>query len=205
MVDRKRSFTQHERKAYSQGYTAPAGLDEAGRGPLAGPVVAAACIIPRKLYFEQVDDSKKVPPHIREKLYDILTSHPDIVWGVGVVEHTIIDQINILQATIRAMLEAVSALKKVPDCLLVDGMHLPHPTLPSVKIIDGDAKSHTIAAASILAKVTRDRLMEKYHTLYPEYGFDRHKGYGTEAHLDALQRHGPCPLHRMSFAPLKNR
>lgn len=194
-------LTRYEAEARAQGYRLIAGIDEAGRGPLAGPVVAAACIIPEGIFFEGINDSKQLSPKQRCHLYESLISHPSIVYGIGSSDAREIDEVNIYQATILAMLRAVEALTTHPDYLLVDGMKLPHPTIPVLKIIKGDTLSQSIAAASILAKETRDRLMGEYHERWPEYHFDRHKGYGTEKHLEALSLHGPCPIHRLSFAP----
>ncbi|MEI8366045.1 MAG: ribonuclease HII [Parachlamydiaceae bacterium] len=196
-------LTQYEQDARCQGFRCIAGIDEAGRGPLAGPVVAAACIIPDGIYFRGIDDSKKLTSKQRESLFAEILSCPGVNYGIGVVSHEEIDRVNIYQATILAMLQAVSALKSVPDYLLVDGMSLKHPTIPSQKIIRGDAKSQSIAAASVLAKVTRDRMMQDFDRQWPEYGFGRHKGYGTAQHCDAISAYGPCPIHRMTFAPLK--
>lgn len=171
---------------------------------MAGPVVAACCIIPEALLLPGINDSKQLRPQQRKLLFDQIQNHPDIVYHVAVVNHDVIDQVNIFQATIRAMLEAVNNLTRQPDYLLVDGLKLPHPTIPTERIVKGDALSQSIAAASILAKETRDRLMEEYHTQWPEYGFDRHKGYGTAAHMEAIRKHGPCPIHRLTFEPLKS-
>lgn len=194
-----------EEKARARGFSAIAGVDEAGRGPLAGPVVAAACILPEGLLLEGINDSKKLNAAQRAQLFKRLTEDPAIVFGIGIVEARIIDEINILQATFQAMLIAVSHLAKIPDYLLVDGPLLPKTPLPAEAIVDGDALSQSIAAASILAKETRDALMRAYHAQFPAYGFDTHKGYGTAAHLRAIRQHGPCPLHRLSFAPLKSK
>ncbi len=193
----------YEEEAYLTGYQWLAGVDEAGRGPLAGPVVAAACILPKGLLIPQVNDSKKLTPKMRERLFARLTSDPAIYYAVGIVDSVEIDRINIYQATICAMLIAIERLKQAPDYLLVDGMKLPHPTLPCLKIIKGDQLSQSIAAASIIAKETRDRLMLDYHARWPAYGFDHHKGYGTEQHVEALFKHGPCEIHRRSFDPIK--
>jgi ribonuclease HII len=195
----------YEEEAYQNGYRYVAGLDEAGRGPLAGPVVAAACILPKGMLIPHVNDSKKLTPKVRERLYERLTTDPTILYGVGVIESDEIDRVNIYQATILAMWQAVRRLTVSPDCLLVDGMRLPDPPVPCVKIIKGDQLSQSIAAASIIAKETRDRLMRAYHLKWPHYGFDQHKGYGTAQHLQALDHHGPCPIHRYSFDPLKTR
>lgn len=192
-----------EDEARQQGYQLVAGIDEAGRGPLAGPVVAAACIIPEGVLIPGVNDSKQLPPEAREELFNRITSDSRILYGIGVIEPEIIDKINIFQATIAAMLMAVSKLSQEPHMLLVDGLKLPHPTIPSQKIIDGDAKSQSIGAASIIAKETRDRLMIKLHEEWPMYGFNQHKGYGTAKHLDALQQYGICPIHRRSYEPVK--
>lgn len=194
----------YEKEAYRQGYCRVAGLDEAGRGPLAGPVVAAACILPRGLLIAQVNDSKQLTPKVREQLFHRLTTDPSIVYGVGLVESQEIDRVNIYQATIQAMWQAIDKLAVYPDCLLVDGMNLPHPFLCSQKIVQGDQLSQSIAAASIIAKETRDQLMRMYHEQWPCYGFDQHKGYGTPQHLEALELYGPCPIHRFSFEPIQN-
>ncbi len=196
---RLQALTHHEKLAYLRGYHYIAGIDEVGRGPLAGPVLACACIIPKGLFFAGVDDSKKLSPETRESLFEKISSHADVSYGFGVVSHDEIDRINIYQATIKAMLQAISQLPAEPDYLLVDGMALPHPTIPCKKIIGGDRLSHSIAAASILAKVERDRLMKEYHTKWPAYGFKDNKGYGTKKHIDVLQKIGPSPIHRLSF------
>lgn len=194
----------YEQEAQQQGYGCIAGIDEVGRGPLAGPVVAAACILPVDFDIEGINDSKQLTPLQRERCYQRLTEDSRVCVGWGQVEAPIIDAINIYQATIQAMLQAVAALPCQPDLLLVDGLLLPHPFLPVWKIIKGDAKSASIAAASILAKVHRDRLMIQYHESWPHYGFDRHKGYGTREHCAQLVARGPCPLHRRSFEPVKS-
>jgi ribonuclease HII len=195
----------YEETAYQQGYQIIAGLDEAGRGPLAGPVVAAACILPRGLLIPHVNDSKKLTAKMREQLFERLTQDSSIIYAVGIIEAEEIDCLNIYQATIHAMWQAIDKLTTYPDCLLVDGMGLPHPLLHCQKIIKGDQLSHSIAAASIIAKETRDRLMRTYHDQWPAYGFHQHKGYGTAQHLEALEQHGPCPIHRYSFEPIKSR
>lgn len=195
----------YEEEAYLRGFRSIAGIDEAGRGPLAGPVVAAACILPRGLLISGVNDSKQLIPKIREQLFERLTTDPSIVFGVGIIEADQIDKLNIYQATIQAMWQAIEQLDPYPDCLLVDGMSLSHKSIPCQKIIRGDQLSVSIAAASIIAKETRDRIMRDYHGQWPEYGFNRHKGYGTEKHLEALERHGPCPIHRRSFDPVKSK
>lgn len=190
-----------ESARHLEGFQQIAGIDEAGRGPLAGPVVAAACIVPHDVYFCGIDDSKKLLPEEREALFEQITAVA--VYAIGCISSQEIDRINIYQATIRAMLQAVAALAVTPDVLLVDGMALPHPKIPCQKIIGGDGLSQSIAAASILAKVTRDRMMEEFDLQWPQYGFKNHKGYGTPEHLEAIDKHGPCSIHRMSYEPLQ--
>lgn len=198
-LKRLKKMMAYERKAHREGFRNIAGVDEAGRGPLAGPVVAALCILPKKTLIPKIDDSKKLLPKLRDEIYERLINDPKIQFGVGIVDSEEIDRINIYQATIKAMLLAVEQLKTPPDCLLVDGLKLPHPSIPTIKIIKGDQLSQSIAAASIIAKVTRDRIMIKYHEQWPLYRFDLHKGYGTEKHRELLDLHGPCPIHRRSF------
>lgn len=200
---RLESLLTFERVARARGCKVIAGVDEAGRGCLAGPVVAAACVIPEGLLISGINDSKQLSAQQRECLFDVITTHPDILIGIGIVDAQEIDKINIFQASVKAMLLAVEDLPVRPDHLLVDGLKLPH-IISSEKIIKGDTLSLSIAAASIIAKVTRDRQMiNEYHVKYPEYSFDRHKGYGTEAHLAALNKNGPCHIHRRSYAPVK--
>lgn len=175
-----------------------AGVDEAGRGPLAGPVVAAAVVFPKHVFLDGVNDSKKIRPRQREILYDLIRSRAAAV-GVGVADEREIDRINILQATYRAMRSAILNLSVAPDHVLVDGRAIPEIAVPQTAIVKGDQKSFTIAAASIVAKVTRDRIMVEYDGQFPQYGFARHKGYGTRLHVDAIRKHGPCELHRRSF------
>jgi ribonuclease HII len=196
-------LTLYEREARERGFRVIAGIDEAGRGPLAGPVVAAACIIPEGFFFYGIDDSKKLSEDKRERLFSEITTNPLVHYAVGIVCHEEIDLINIYQATVQAMLHALNTLSAIPDIALVDGMKLSHLTIPTQKIVGGDAASQSIAAASIIAKQTRDSLMKDYDTRWPEYGFAQHKGYGTKQHLSALQKHGPCPIHRRSFGPVK--
>jgi len=196
--------TFFEESAYNAGRRLIAGVDEAGRGPLAGPVVAAACILPRGLQIEGVDDSKKLTPEKREELYHVLTTHPDIHYGIGVLESVVIDEINILRAALRAMALAVGELDVEPDYLLIDGNHLPPTHIAAKAVIKGDGRSLSIGAASIIAKHHRDLLMKQYHEKYPRYGFDRHKGYGTKVHVEALKAYGPCPIHRTSFEPVRS-
>ena len=175
-----------------------AGIDEAGRGPLAGHVVAAAVILPKDIFLPFLNDSKKVTEKRRDVLFDEIKQNA-IAYGIGIASNTLIDEINILQATYEAMREAVNALEKTPDILLVDAVHIPDINIKQVGIVKGDAKSVNIAAASILAKVTRDRLMAEYDKIYPEYGFASNKGYGTATHIAALKEIGPCAIHRKSF------
>lgn len=175
-----------------------AGIDEAGRGPLAGPVVAAAVILPKDIFLPFLNDSKKVTEKRRDVLFDEIKQNA-IAYGIGIASNTLIDEINILQATYEAMREAINSLEKTPDVLLVDAVHIPDINIKQVGIVKGDAKSVNIAAASILAKVTRDRIMVEYDKIYPEYGFASNKGYGTATHIAALKEVGPCAIHRKSF------
>jgi ribonuclease HII len=200
---RLQALMKYEKEVRTKGYSNIAGIDEAGRGPLAGPVVAAACILDSKAKFDGIDDSKCLSAIKRELLYKELSKSKKVIFSIGSISHEEIDRVNIYQATILAMFQAVAGLTITPDFLLVDGMNLPHPSIPHQKIIKGDSLSQSIAAASIIAKVTRDRLMLEYHEMWPLYGFDKHKGYGTAQHLDAIEKYGPCPIHRMTFAPLK--
>ncbi|NGX38036.1 MAG: Ribonuclease HII [Chlamydiae bacterium] len=192
-----------EQEVREQGFESIAGIDEAGRGPLAGPIVAAACILPDGYVLRGIDDSKKLTPELRYKLYQDLILHPDIDFGVGVVEAAEIDKLNIHNATLEAMLRAIRRLSIVPHFLLVDGCHTPECDIPSASVVDGDQKAQVIAAASVIAKVTRDHIMLGYDALYPAYGFKDHKGYGTLKHKEAIKKHGPLPIHRMSFGLLK--
>jgi ribonuclease HII len=203
-LSRLKKLCIFEENARMKGYKVIAGIDEAGRGPLAGPVVAAACILPEGLYLEGVNDSKKLTSDQRQQLFDKITAHPEIVFSIGIIEPSVIDQINILQATFKAMQEAVNKLGIKPDYLLVDGSLIPTFKLPAEAIIKGDSLSQSIAAASIIAKVTRDEIMLEYHAKWPQYGFNSHKGYPTRQHLLSLAEHGPSPIHRISFEPLKS-
>jgi ribonuclease HII len=193
-----------ENIAKARGFLSVAGVDEAGRGPLAGPVVAAACVLPDGALIAGINDSKKLLPTERFRLFQQILALSDIDYGIGVIDSLLIDQVNILQATFQAMIAAISCLKSKPHFLLVDGLHLPESGIPGEAIVEGDGKSQSIAAASIIAKVTRDQLMKGYHQEWPQYGFDSHKGYGTKKHLLAIEKYGPCPIHRMSFEPLKS-
>ena len=177
---------------------AVAGIDEAGRGPLAGPVVAAAVILPKDIFLPFLNDSKKVTEKRRAVLFDQIKQEA-LAYGIGIASNALIDDINILQATYEAMREAISKLSKTPDILLVDAVHIPDINIKQVGIVKGDAKSVNIAAASILAKVTRDRLMLEYDKIYPEYGFASNKGYGTAKHIEALKAYGACDIHRRTF------
>lgn len=201
----KRLFeiTQFERAAESQGYLKIAGVDEAGRGPLAGPVVAAACILPKDFYIDKINDSKKLSHELREEIYHMLTTHPDVIYGVGIVGAFIIDQINILQATLQAMAAAIVYLRERPDFVLIDGNKKPSIQIPCQTVVQGDTLSQSIMAAAIIAKVTRDRQMVEFDQQFPQYGFKTHKGYPTLEHIAALKQWGPCPLHRKSYQPVK--
>ncbi len=188
-------------KKYEREYSAYAhicGIDEAGRGPLAGPVVAGAVILPKDCDILYINDSKKLSEKKREELYDVIMERAVAV-GLGYSTPRRIDEINILQATYEAMREAISNLETVPDLLLNDAVTIPQVDIRQVPIIKGDAKSISIGAASIVAKVARDRLMVQYDEVYPEYGFASNKGYGAQVHIDALKKYGPCPIHRRSF------
>lgn len=174
------------------------GIDEAGRGPLCGPVVAAAVILPDEYNILYINDSKKLSETKREEVYKEIDKYA-VAYGVGIVSPERIDEINILQATYEAMRTAIHKLSVTPDILLNDAVTIPMVDIKQVPIIKGDAKSQAIAAASIVAKVTRDHLMEEYDKLYPEYGFAKHKGYGTATHIKAIKEYGPCPIHRRTF------
>ena len=187
-----------EHEAYRQGYQLIAGIDEAGRGSLAGPVVAAAVILPPGLMIDGVNDSKKLTPRRREALYQVIHQHA-LATGIGVVGNEDIDRINILRATIMAMEMAVKNLKIPPDYLLIDAVSLSDSRIPQRPIIKGDMLSVSIASASIVAKVTRDRLMTEEHSLFPQYNFMTHKGYGTRDHVSRLRLYGPSVIHRKSF------
>ncbi len=177
-------------------------MDEAGRVPLAGPVVASAVIVRDFSFFSTVNDSKKMTAKARERAYEeILTK---CVVGIGIIDCHTIDRIDIYQATLRAMEEAVMKLGEVPDVILVDGPKTPNLPFRQVPIVDGDAISFSIACASVVAKVTRDRMMEHYAEEFPQYGFEKHKGYGTKSHMEAIKKNGPCKIHRRSFEPIKS-
>ncbi|MEN6375776.1 MAG: ribonuclease HII [Smithella sp.] len=191
-----------EKLAYQKGYKFIAGIDEAGRGPLAGPVVAAAVIFPPDYYNSKIIDSKKISARKREELYDII-NHDAVTVGVGTADAGIIDRINILQASLQSMCEAVLELSLPPDFLLIDGLHNISLQIPQKTLVKGDNLSVSIAAASIIAKVSRDRIMEMYHRQFPQYNFLQNKGYGTKEHRKAILEFGMCKIHRRSFH-LKN-
>jgi len=193
---------KEEKNLRQRGYQLIAGIDEAGRGPLAGPVVAAAVILPADFRNSEINDSKQLSALQRERLF-VDIKNAALTYAIGIVSPNEIDQMGILNATKLAMRQAVMKLDPKPDFILIDAVAIHVDGIPQMAIIDGDAKVFSIAAASIIAKVSRDRLMVKYHRQFPQYGFDQHMGYGTEIHLGALQKHGPSPIHRMSFSPLK--
>lgn len=200
---------EEEQNIFSQGYNLIGAIDEAGRGPLAGPVVAA-CVLTRAEALPYIsddlaliNDSKKLTAKKRERLHDIIKS--EFMVGIGVCDHITVDRINILQASFLAMKKAISDLKEKPDYIILDGgLPIPNMSIKQKAIIKGDALVFSIAAASIIAKVTRDRMMMQVHEIYPNYGFDKHKGYGTKLHLEALRKFGPCPIHRKTFAPVRH-
>ena len=202
----------HECELWRRGLNRVAGVDEAGRGPLAGPVVAAAVILPAAWAagglprdLEGLNDSKQLTPAQRERYFAVLTATAEIRLAVARVESMQIDATNILRATHRAMNDALAQLNPAPEHVLVDGRFVPSLRFPQTPLVKGDARSYSIAAASVLAKVTRDRLMLDYDRQWPRYGFAEHKGYGTSEHLAAIAAHGPCPIHRRTFSPLKPR
>ncbi len=190
---------EDEEKLYSDKVKLIAGIDEAGRGPLAGPVVVGIAILPQNSMIEGVNDSKKVSEKKREKLYELITNEA-IAWNVGIADQNEIDDINILNATKLALTRAIEGLEIKPDLILVDALtKIDTKGIPYKSIVKGDAKEYSIAAASIIAKVTRDRMMRQYDEIYPQYGFKEHKGYGTAKHIAALKENGPCMIHRKSF------
>ena len=193
----------YERAAIAAGHAIVAGVDEAGRGPLAGPVAVAAVILPQECYLPHLNDSKKLSHAVREELFAQIIEQA-ISYHVALMDADMIDRMNILQATRTGMYEAIAALTHAPDEVLIDAVELPKLSMPSQSIIKGDAKSASIAAASILAKVTRDHLMESYDIQYPNYGFAKHKGYGTQEHIDAIRKYGICSIHRKSFDPIRS-
>ena len=188
-----------ENEIYKTGVQTICGIDEAGRGPLAGPVVVAAVIMPKDSFIEGVNDSKKVSEKKREALYEQITDEA-IAWGVGIINQKEIDEINILNATKKGLTTAIKELKVKPDRIIVDALDkIDTLGIPYTPIIKGDAKCYSIAAASIIAKVTRDRIMRQWDEIYPMYGFEKHKGYGTAMHMQAIREYGLCPIHRRSF------
>ena len=198
MTDSKIDLWAIENARYSDEIRVICGVDEAGRGPLAGPVYAAAVILPRGLHIDGLNDSKKLTEKKREALFDVITSEA-LAYGIGSADEKEIDEINILQATFLAMRRAIEAMPVRPDLALIDGNRDSDFGVSSETVVKGDSLSANIAAASILAKVTRDRVMERYAAEYPQYGFEVHKGYGTKRHYEALRQYGPCPIHRQSF------
>lgn len=200
----------HESELWQKGVTIVAGVDEAGCGPLAGPVVAAAVVFPcawlqsgLPTQFRGLNDSKQLDAEEREKFSNIITTHPDVRFAVATVDAEMIDRINIRQAAWRAMNIALDQLQPRPEHALIDGLRIRWLTYPQTALVDGDCKSYSIAAASVLAKITRDRMMVDFDKLYPGYGFGAHKGYATPQHYAAIEQHGPCAIHRRSFAPFR--
>lgn len=194
-------WLEFENLAFDKGYKSICGVDEAGRGPLAGPVCAAAVILPQGLILEGVNDSKKLTEKKREKLFDVIVDSA-VAYSIAYATVEEIEEINILNATMLAMKRAVEGLQVPADFAYIDGNRTPDLSIPCEYVIKGDARSMSVAAASILAKVSRDRLLLEYAKEYPQYGFEKHKGYGTKLHTDMIKEHGPSPVHRMSF--LKN-
>jgi ribonuclease HII len=193
---------EFEKQLRAQGLKIIAGIDEAGRGPLAGPVVCAAVVLPLDIELPDLDDSKKLTPRRREILFERITSDARILWASAVVAPDEIDRLNILRATHAGMRRALETLSSAPDHALIDGLPVPDFPVPQIALVGGDGLSLSIAAASVIAKVQRDRLMLEYDRLHPEYGFAKHKGYPTALHFEKLRVHGPCPIHRKSFAPV---
>lgn len=196
--ERVKALWEIEESLYQRGYNLVAGVDEAGRGPLAGPVYAAAVILPKGVIIEGINDSKKLTEKRREELYDIIREKA-ISYSVRAVDERRIDEINILNATFEAMNGAVNSLETKPDYVLIDGNRIKGMEIDHETVVKGDAKSISIAAASILAKVSRDRFIKEMAKEYPQYGFEKHKGYGTKAHYDAILKYGPCKIHRRTF------
>ena len=198
-LERLTKLKEIENSVYKEGYNLICGIDEAGRGPLAGPVVVASAIMPKDSMIEGVNDSKKISEKKREKLYDLITAEA-ISYGVGIVSQEEIDEINILNATKKGLTESLEQLEPKPDIILVDALRdINTIGIPYRSVIKGDAKIYSIACASIIAKVTRDRIMKEWDRVYPQYGFVSHKGYGTAKHIAAIKEFGLCPLHRRSF------
>ena len=198
-LERLTNLKSMEKDLYNKGFELICGIDEAGRGPLAGPVVVAGVIMPKDSMIEGVNDSKKVSEKKREKLYDLILEEA-ISYSVAVIGQDVVDEINILNATKQGVTNVVEELDVKPDLILVDALtHINTKAIPYDSIIKGDAKCYNIAAASIIAKVTRDRIMRQWDEIYPQYGFINHKGYGTAKHIQAIKEYGPCPIHRRSF------
>lgn len=198
-LSRLEALKNYENKLYSEGLNYIAGIDEAGRGPLAGPVVVASVILPKDSMIEGINDSKKISETKREKLYEKILEEA-VSYGVGIIWQDEIDEINILNATKKALTDAINQMEVKPDRILVDALDkIDTNGIPYTSVIKGDAKMYSIGAASIIAKVTRDRIMREYDEVYPEYGFAGHKGYGTAKHIEAIKTIGTCPLHRKSF------
>ena len=198
-LERLINLKSMEKELYNKGFEYICGIDEAGRGPLAGPVVVAGVIMPKDSMIEGVNDSKKVSEKKREKLYDLILEEA-ISYSVAVIGQDVIDEINILNATKQGVTKVVEELDVKPNLILVDALtHIQTKGIPYDSIIKGDAKCYNIAAASIIAKVTRDRIMRQWDEIYPQYGFINHKGYGTAKHMEALKEYGPCPIHRRTF------
>ena len=198
-IERLNKLKEFEKKLYEDGVKYIAGIDEAGRGPLAGPVVIGCAIMKPDSFIEYVNDSKKVSETKREMLYEKITNEA-LAWSTGIVWQDEIDEINILNATKKALTLAIEGLEIKPDTILVDALDkIDTKGIPYISVIKGDAKIYSISAASIIAKVTRDRIMKEYDEVYPEYGFSGHKGYGTAKHIQAIKEHGICPLHRKTF------
>lgn len=198
-IERLTKLKEIEKDLYNKGFKNICGIDEAGRGPLAGPVVVAGVIMPENSMIEFVNDSKKVTEKRREKLYDVIKEEA-ISYSIAVIDQDVIDEINILNATKKGVTDVVDGLEKKPDLILVDALeHINTRGIPYEPLIKGDARCYNIAAASILAKVTRDRIMRQWDEIYPEYGFLSNKGYGTAKHIEAIKEYGLCPIHRKSF------
>ena len=202
-IQRRLGMYRYENEAIARGLNIVAGVDEAGRGPLAGPVSVAAVILPENWLLPKLNDSKKLSAKVRDELYDEILAKAISVKQVFVDEKTI-DRVNILQATMNGMYEAIFGLDMEPQQVLIDAVHLEKLPMEQLSLIKGDAKSASIAAASIIAKVSRDRLMDEYDSQYPEYGFASNKGYGTAEHVAAIKKYGPCPIHRVSFEPIRS-
>lgn len=201
MKDQKINLYEYEEALYDQGNQLICGVDEAGRGPLAGPVVVAACILPPFLRIDGINDSKQLTAKKRAELFKIIVKNA-VAYHIVFISEADVDLLNIYQATKKGMLEAIQGLEVAPDHVLIDAMPLGELKIPHTSIVHGDARCASVAAASILAKVTRDEYMEKMDVKYPNYGFKKNKGYGTKVHMEALEKYGPCPIHRKTYAPV---